>query len=51
MQDNELKEFNTKDILKRNVDMKKYIEELLASLKVFLVVVKFTNIIANFFIC
>ena len=33
MQDNELKEFNSKDILKRNVDMKKYIEELLAELK------------------
>ena len=33
MEDNELKEFNSKDILKRNVDMKKYIEELLTSLK------------------
>ena len=33
MENNELKEFNSKDILKRNVDMKKYIEELLENLK------------------
>jgi len=33
MADNELKEFNSKDIIKRNVDMKKYIEELLEKLK------------------
>ena len=33
MADNELKEFNSKDILKRTVDMKKLIEELLAALK------------------
>ena len=33
MENNELKEFNSKDILKRNVDMKKYIEELLEKLK------------------
>ena len=33
MADNELKEFNSKDIIKRNVDMKKYIDELLAKLK------------------
>ena len=33
MESSELKEFNKKDILKRTVDMKKYIEELLDSLK------------------
>ena len=33
MQDSELKEFNSKDIIKRNVDMKKYIDELLEKLK------------------
>ena len=33
MADNELKEFNSKDIIKRNVDMKRYIEELLEKLK------------------
>ena len=33
MQNNDLKEFNPKDILDENVDMKKYIEKLLANLK------------------
>ena len=33
MADNELKEFNSKDILSRKVDMKQLIEELVASLK------------------
>ena len=33
MQSKELKEFNSKDILETNVNMKKYIEELLAALK------------------
>lgn len=33
MQNNDLKEFNPKDILDENVDMKKYIEKLLADLK------------------
>lgn len=33
MENNELKEFNSKDIINKPVDMKKYIEELLASLK------------------
>ena len=33
MQNNELKEFNSKDILEGKVDMKKYIEKLVAELK------------------
>ena len=33
MENNELKEFNSKEIIKRNYDMKKYIEELLEKLK------------------
>ena len=33
MENNELKEFNSKDIIKRNVDMKKYIEELVEALR------------------
>ena len=33
MADNELKEFNSKDIISRKVDMKKLIEELVSSLK------------------
>lgn len=33
MANNELKEFDSKDIIKRNVDMKKLIEELLTALK------------------
>ena len=33
MENKELKEFNSKDILKKTVDMKKYIEELLDALK------------------
>ena len=33
MADNELKEFNSKDIIKRNVDMKKLIDELVAALR------------------